>query len=117
MAHWRAVLELQAPRVRAEEVVARFRLLAKRLHPDVGGSNEKMVELNVAKTEALKEIAQAVNLPQWAYAAANQQANGEANAIYFQMHMGGFRGGLGGSGCLGQADGKTPAEWRKYWQS
>jgi curved DNA-binding protein CbpA len=34
-----------------------FRTRARKCHPDTGGSNEAMVELNTARDQALKEIA------------------------------------------------------------
>lgn len=35
---------------------ARYAVLAKERHPDHGGSNDAMAELNRARDEALKEI-------------------------------------------------------------
>lgn len=40
----------------APEVEARFRALAKKLHPDAGGSDDEMSELNEARDEAIREI-------------------------------------------------------------
>lgn len=40
------------------EVDARYRALAKKHHPDAGGSAAAMAELNAARDEALKEIGQ-----------------------------------------------------------
>ena len=61
---WRDVLGLtpttypNAPRiVTAETINEAFRRLSKTRHPDAGGSEEAMAELNVARAEALKEIA------------------------------------------------------------
>lgn len=44
---WYEVLQVQ-PDADLEVVDASYRSLAKRLHPDVGGSNEAMAELNTA---------------------------------------------------------------------
>ena len=52
---WREVLDLHGHPTRAQ-VEAQYRLLAKKRHPDAGGSMEAMVELNLACDEALKEI-------------------------------------------------------------
>ncbi|CAN7300761.1 J domain-containing protein [Agrobacterium tumefaciens] len=54
---WREVLgfhDVQLPTRAA--VTAAWKELAKKAHPDAGGSQEKMAELNRAKEEALNEI-------------------------------------------------------------
>lgn len=56
---WREVMDIPAGFVTKEVVEERFRCLARKLHPDVGGSESAMAELNVAREEALKEIAAA----------------------------------------------------------
>lgn len=38
------------------EIEARYRTLAKKMHPDMGGSDEEMAELNEARTDALEAI-------------------------------------------------------------
>lgn len=60
---WRAVLGLtersypDAPRiVTVETINEAYKRLAKARHPDNGGSDEAMSELNVARAEALQEI-------------------------------------------------------------
>ncbi|RAI30367.1 J domain-containing protein [Rhodoplanes serenus] len=54
---WRAVLDFAADaRLTASDVEARYRHLAKRRHPDAGGSAEAMAELNAARDEALRAI-------------------------------------------------------------
>jgi hypothetical protein len=52
---WREVLALTGP-VTADQVRARVRELAKSLHPDAGGNDEKMREVNLAATAALNEL-------------------------------------------------------------
>lgn len=54
--HWREVLETGLSVVGTAEVMARYRNLAAKHHPDRGGDPAKMAELNVARDEALKEI-------------------------------------------------------------
>lgn len=60
---WRAVLGLTetsypaAPRiVTAEMINEAYKRLAKTRHPDNGGSDEAMSELNVARADALREV-------------------------------------------------------------
>ncbi|TCU34034.1 J domain-containing protein [Rhizobium azibense] len=54
---WRQVLEIgTSGPVLAENVEAAFRHLAKKAHPDAGGSHETMSELNRAREEAMKEL-------------------------------------------------------------
>ncbi|TIL34258.1 J domain-containing protein [Mesorhizobium sp.] len=54
---WRQVLEIvTSGPVTTDNVESAYRRLAKKAHPDVGGSTAAMAELNTAKTEALKEI-------------------------------------------------------------
>ncbi len=50
---WREVLDI-APdqRVYEDDLVIRFKNMARKLHPDVGGSTEAMVELNQAYEDA-----------------------------------------------------------------
>lgn len=53
---WREVLEwIDGWRVSIENIEARFRDLAPKRHPDLGGSHEAMTELNLARVEALRE--------------------------------------------------------------
>lgn len=52
---WEAVMGFPAGyRPRKEEVEQRYRHLAKKRHPDVGGSVAAMATLNLAKREALR---------------------------------------------------------------
>lgn len=55
---WRDVLGIELPgyAIKAETVEAAFRNMAKKAHPDAGGSHAAMSELNAARAEALKEI-------------------------------------------------------------
>lgn len=56
---WRQVLGFPPAPMRptAEQIKARFNLLAKEAHPDVGGSSEAMAELILGRDAALREIA------------------------------------------------------------
>jgi hypothetical protein len=53
---WREILQLNPGNVTEEQIVAAHRQAAKTAHPDFGGTNEAMAELNNAKEEALREI-------------------------------------------------------------
>lgn len=53
---WRQVLNIGGS-ASADDIEAAFRRLAKERHPDRGGSDAMMAELNAARAEALKEIA------------------------------------------------------------
>jgi hypothetical protein len=53
---WRAVLGLSGV-VTIEQVEARYRQLARELHPDVGGDPGAMAALNRALEDARKELA------------------------------------------------------------
>jgi hypothetical protein len=52
--HWTAVLGLKGTAT-AAEIEAAYRALAKIRHPDAGGSQQAMAELNAARDEAMKE--------------------------------------------------------------
>jgi hypothetical protein len=55
--HWRDVMNFGSEAtVNADMVKARYRMLASGFHPDQGGDQAKMSELNVARDEAIKEI-------------------------------------------------------------
>jgi hypothetical protein len=54
---WNEVLGFSNKRADAEAVEAAYRRLARARHPDRGGSNEAMAELNAARDEALRELA------------------------------------------------------------
>ena len=47
---------VMGPPAIADEIDAAYRAKAMRLHPDVGGSEAAMAELNVARNQAMKEI-------------------------------------------------------------
>lgn len=51
---WWSVLRV-AETASREEIEAAFRELAREHHPDLGGSQEKMAELNAAREQALRE--------------------------------------------------------------
>lgn len=54
---WREILGFPATSAPDREgVELQFRLKAKAAHPDAGGSNEAMAELNEARSEALREV-------------------------------------------------------------
>lgn len=54
---WREVLEYGSGSVLEEQIKFNYRALARVYHPDFGGDATKMSELNVARDEALKELA------------------------------------------------------------
>jgi hypothetical protein len=53
--HWTNVLELPAT-ASAVEVEQAFKKLARKAHPDVGGTDEEMAALNAARAAALSEV-------------------------------------------------------------
>jgi hypothetical protein len=53
---WRAVLGAMEAAVNVTWIQARYRILASEHHPDKGGTDAGMAELNQARDEALKEI-------------------------------------------------------------
>lgn len=56
---WRDVLQFApAERVGADEVKSRFLEMAKKRHPDVGGSEESFREIIIARDQALLEVGQ-----------------------------------------------------------
>lgn len=55
--HWGEVLGVAGDRITREMIEGQFRSLARVRHPDTGGSDAAMAELNVAREQALKEIA------------------------------------------------------------
>ena len=54
---WAAVLELRLP-IRPEDVKGAYRTLAKKHHPDTGGSEEQMQRLNSARAQATAYLRQ-----------------------------------------------------------
>lgn len=54
---WREVLEYGSGAVLEEQIKFNYRALARVYHPDFGGDAVKMSELNVARDEALLEVA------------------------------------------------------------
>lgn len=55
-AHWREVLGLNGGPVTRDIINAAYRRLARERHPDAGGSEAAMAELNAARAAAQKEI-------------------------------------------------------------
>lgn len=56
---WREVLGFNTERpgiITKDRIEGAYRLSAKKVHPDAGGSTEAMAELNAARAAALKEI-------------------------------------------------------------
>lgn len=53
---WREVLEYGNGPAREEEITRNYRILARDAHPDKGGTDAQMAELNAARDEALKEV-------------------------------------------------------------
>lgn len=51
---WWEVLGLESTGVSRADIIAKYHALAKKLHPDAGGSAEAMAELNEARKEALQ---------------------------------------------------------------
>jgi DnaJ-class molecular chaperone len=86
--NWAAILEVQGKQINAEIIDRQYRLLAKKRHPDAGGSNEAMTELNLAKNSALKWIADQLLIARQAEAAkkaAEQASHFFQNAYMQQM--------------------------------
>ena len=54
---WSEVLNLTGHSATRDQIEAQFRLLAQTRHPDRGGSDSAMSELNAARAQALKECA------------------------------------------------------------
>jgi hypothetical protein len=52
---WRGILDLPDA-VTVDDVIARHRCLAKKHHPDLGGSVAMMQEINAAKIAAIDEL-------------------------------------------------------------
>lgn len=54
---WREVLDIvTSGPITVDNIELAYKRLAKRRHPDMGGSHEEMAELNRAREEALREI-------------------------------------------------------------
>jgi DnaJ-class molecular chaperone len=54
---WRAALDIPVDAQASRPMIeTRYRDLAKRLHPDAGGSTAAMAELNAARDQALREV-------------------------------------------------------------
>lgn len=54
---WRAILEFGGDaKVTRADILARYKALAMKLHPDRGGTQEGMAQLNRARDEALAEV-------------------------------------------------------------
>lgn len=60
---WREVLGMEGimrSLITSAYIEQRFRELLRKRHPDVGGTSDEMAELNVARDEALREIAESI---------------------------------------------------------
>lgn len=55
--HWRAVFGAGDGPIAREWITVRHRELARSLHPDAGGTDAQMAELNAARDQALAEVA------------------------------------------------------------
>lgn len=55
--HWREVMAPADTLRTKDEIEARYRTLARMRHPDAGGSDSMMAELNQARADALSEVA------------------------------------------------------------
>jgi hypothetical protein len=82
--NWPVVLQVQGKPVDAQIIERQYRLLARKRHPDAGGSNEAMTELNLAKESALKWVAEQIQRQQQAEAA--KVAASQAEAVYHQIY-------------------------------
>ncbi len=54
---WRTVLGIRSEKVTLEQVEHRFRILAKKHHPDKGGDRAKFEEITAARDAARLELA------------------------------------------------------------
>lgn len=56
--NWRTILKFPPAPMRPtlEQLEARFRMLAKEAHADVGGNHEAMTDLNIARDQAKREL-------------------------------------------------------------
>lgn len=103
MEEWRDVLQLRTSVITKDEVEAQYRRLARLRHPDMGGSNNAMTELNIAKQTALAELErQPVQSTTTSYEYMNAQnpmnsVNGWA-AQSQQANWDSMLGGLGNAG-------------------
>jgi hypothetical protein len=52
---WRGVLGLTDPQVTKDQIETRYKELAKKKHPDAGGTHAEFVELVAARNAALQE--------------------------------------------------------------
>lgn len=84
--NWPIVLEVKGKPVNAEIIEKQYRLLARQRHPDAGGSNEAMTELNLAKESALKWVSDQILAARQAEAArvAAKQAEVVFHSAYQQ---------------------------------
>lgn len=110
---WPIVLEVKGKPVNAEIIERQYRLLARKRHPDAGGSNEAMTELNLAKDAALKWITDQILAARQAEAAriAARQAEAAFHQSYAQQ-MAGTQNGAANSwgGLYGNLGGLTAAQ-------
>jgi len=124
--NWPVVLQVQGKPVDAQIIERQYRLLARKRHPDAGGSNEAMTELNLAKESALKWVAEQIQRQQQAEAARIAAAQAEvffrqafqqqmqAQQSAYQQMANSFMGGLGNmAGCANNAANPNPTVQEK----
>ena len=83
--NWPVVLQVQGKPVDAQIIEHQYRLLARKRHPDAGGSNDAMTELNLAKESALKWVAEQALIARQAEAA--RIAAKQAEAVFHQAYQ------------------------------
>jgi len=120
---WPTVLQVQGKLVDAETIERQYRLLARKRHPDAGGSNEAMTELNLAKDAALKWIAEQALIARQAEAARIAAAQAEVffkQAFNQQMHAqqsvsSQWANSFGGLGNMAGAAANASASRNEEW--
>lgn len=107
MQTWPIVLEVAGKPVDEAIIESAYRRLAKTRHPDAGGSNQEMVELNLAKTSSLQWMASerrkrafAAQQAEAVEVAAQQAASNFQNAYHQQMAN--SMQGVGSFGAMGE---------------
>lgn len=112
MTDWRIVMNFPTGNPSIEEIEARYRSLAKVVHPDMGGSDAAMSELSEARKQGIACVGDTQIVLQ-AHQHWNQQecANNQAN---WRDYLSGTLGGMAGQGAATQ---KNPSMWSKFWNS